>query len=102
MDFLKSRHATPPKYPLDIKVKSIDTIEWDNSKEFKTLFNIWTFPNKQSDFKHVELSCDSGICAPGDILASEIDVICKMVQLYYLNEIKLTQSQTMLPHMFIL
>ncbi|WP_146657095.1 hypothetical protein, partial [Candidatus Hodgkinia cicadicola] len=34
--------------------------------------------------------------APGDVLAGEVDVICKMVQLYCLNEIRLTQSQTLL------
>ena len=34
---------------------------------------------KRQDFRHVELSCNSGIGAPGDILASEVDVICKMV-----------------------
>ncbi len=91
------RTATPPKCRMNIKVKPVDTIEWDNSKEFKTWFNIWTFPSKQPDFRHVELSCKSGIDAPGDILAGEIDVIGKMIQLYCLNEIRLTQSQTMLP-----
>ncbi|PIM95715.1 nitrite/sulfite reductase [Candidatus Hodgkinia cicadicola] len=94
--FKRIKTATPPKCPQDIRVRNIDTIEWDNSKEFETWFNTWTFPNKQLNFRHVELSCNSGIGAPGDVLAGEVDVICKMVQLYCLNEIRLTQSQTLL------
>ncbi|PIM94962.1 Sulfite reductase [NADPH] hemoprotein beta-component [Candidatus Hodgkinia cicadicola] len=94
--FPRIKTATPPKCPMDLRVKPVETIEWDNSEEFKTWFNTWTYPSKQPDFRHVELSCNSGIGAPGDIFAGEVDVIGKMVQLYCLNEIRLTQSQTLL------
>ncbi|PIM96411.1 Sulfite reductase [NADPH] hemoprotein beta-component [Candidatus Hodgkinia cicadicola] len=94
--FLRIKMATPPKCPQDIRTRDVSVIKWNNSNEFKTWFNTYTFPNRQLNFRHVELSCNSGTGAPGDIMAQDVDVLCKLIQEHSLNEVRLTLSQTLL------
>ncbi len=79
-----------------LELKMLVWLNKTNSEEFITWFNTWTFPNSQINFRHVELSCNSGNGGPGDVIASDADVLFKLVQRYSLDKIRLTLSQTLL------